>query len=228
MRKGRSVRRTVVKGAGQRKQVLLERVEGPRIGSTSSDLKQHLHQLFHRYYEQNHGEDTDNENTWLLLEPKLKVTLKSYALARCNPRVCQCTSKLPWSSRIVLGEHFFCFKFEILLCVLCDQREPFFVVVSQFNSMLVNVSMIEDHIPRNILLTHSSYTVTSRPLILKILPTEYFYHSVQYMLGLCISSHCRRLSTPLAFISNLVVNISCRLLLIFIDAAASVFCAGYM
>lgn len=63
MRKGRSVRKTIVKGAGQRKQVLLEQVEGPRIGSKSSDLKQHLHQLFHHYYEQNHREDTDKENT---------------------------------------------------------------------------------------------------------------------------------------------------------------------
>lgn len=63
MRKGRSMRRTVVKGPGQRKQVLLERVEGPRIGSKTSDLKLHLHQLFHRYHEQNHGEDNDEEDT---------------------------------------------------------------------------------------------------------------------------------------------------------------------
>lgn len=58
-RKGRSMRRTVVKGPAQQKQMLLERMEGSRTGSTSSDLKQHLHQLFHHYYEQNHGEDED-------------------------------------------------------------------------------------------------------------------------------------------------------------------------
>lgn len=60
MCKVRSRRRTTMKGAGQRKQVLLE---GPGLGSKSSDLKQHLHQLFHRYYEQTHGETTDEEDT---------------------------------------------------------------------------------------------------------------------------------------------------------------------
>ncbi|XP_055014007.1 ankyrin-2-like isoform X2 [Boleophthalmus pectinirostris] len=61
MRKSRTLRRTMVKGAGQKKQVLLERVEGPRTGSRSTDLKQHLHQLFHHYYEQKHGEDADKK-----------------------------------------------------------------------------------------------------------------------------------------------------------------------
>ncbi|XP_055080938.1 ankyrin-3 [Periophthalmus magnuspinnatus] len=61
MRKSRTLRRTVVKGAGQKKQVLLERVEGPRTGPRSTDLKQHLHQLFHHHYEQKHGEDADEK-----------------------------------------------------------------------------------------------------------------------------------------------------------------------
>ncbi|KAM9363685.1 ankyrin-2 [Symphorus nematophorus] len=60
MRKGRTLRRTVVKGAGQRKQVLLEKVDNPRKGSKRSDLQQHLHQLFHRYYEEE-TEDNDED-----------------------------------------------------------------------------------------------------------------------------------------------------------------------
>lgn len=63
MRKGRSVKQTVATGAVRRKQVLSERVEGSRIGSKSSDLKQHLHQLFHRNNKQDHSEDTDEEST---------------------------------------------------------------------------------------------------------------------------------------------------------------------
>lgn len=58
MRKGRTLRRTVVKGAGQRKQVLLEQVDNPRKGSKRRDLQQHLHQLFHHYYEE---ETEDND-----------------------------------------------------------------------------------------------------------------------------------------------------------------------
>ncbi|XP_041789906.1 ankyrin-3-like [Chelmon rostratus] len=58
MRKGRTLRRTVVKGAGQRKQVLLEQVDNPRKGSKPRDLQQHLHQLFHHYYEE---ETEDND-----------------------------------------------------------------------------------------------------------------------------------------------------------------------
>lgn len=60
MRKGRTLRRTVVKGAGQRKQVLLEQVDKPRKGSKPHDLQQHLHQLFHRYYDEE-KEDNDEE-----------------------------------------------------------------------------------------------------------------------------------------------------------------------
>lgn len=58
MRKGRTLRRTVVRGGGQRKQVLLEQVDSPRKGSKPHDLRQHLHQLFHRYYE---DEEEDND-----------------------------------------------------------------------------------------------------------------------------------------------------------------------
>uniref|UniRef100_A0A8C4ITS8 Ankyrin-2 n=2 Tax=Dicentrarchus labrax TaxID=13489 RepID=A0A8C4ITS8_DICLA len=61
MRKGRTLRRTVVKGAGQRKQVLLEQVDDPRKGSKTHDLQQHLHQLFHRYYEEE-KEDNDEDD----------------------------------------------------------------------------------------------------------------------------------------------------------------------
>ncbi|XP_019111929.2 ankyrin-2 isoform X3 [Larimichthys crocea] len=61
MRKGRTRRRTVVKGAGQRKQVLLEQVDDPRKGSKPHDLQQHLHQLFHRYYEEDEKEDDDED-----------------------------------------------------------------------------------------------------------------------------------------------------------------------
>ncbi|XP_037619699.1 ankyrin-3 isoform X6 [Sebastes umbrosus] len=62
MRKGRTHRRTVVKGAGQRKQVLLEQVDNPRKGSKPRDLQQHLHQLFHRSYdEEKKDNDVDEE-----------------------------------------------------------------------------------------------------------------------------------------------------------------------
>ncbi|XP_035515620.1 ankyrin-2 [Morone saxatilis] len=61
MRKGRTLRRTVVKGAGQRKQVLLEQVDNPRKGSKPHDLQQHLRQLFHRYYEEE-KEDNDEDD----------------------------------------------------------------------------------------------------------------------------------------------------------------------
>lgn len=63
MRKGHTLRRTVVKGAGQRKQVLLEKVENPRKGSKPRGLQQHLHQLFHRYYyEEKEDNDEDEED----------------------------------------------------------------------------------------------------------------------------------------------------------------------
>lgn len=58
MRKGRTRRRTVLKGDGQRKQVFLEQVDSPRKGPKPCDLQQHLQQLFHRYYE---GEKEDND-----------------------------------------------------------------------------------------------------------------------------------------------------------------------
>lgn len=61
MHKGRTRRRTVVKGAGQRKQVLLEQVDDPRKWSKPRDLQQHLHQLFHRYYEEEENEDNDED-----------------------------------------------------------------------------------------------------------------------------------------------------------------------
>ncbi|XP_070683825.1 ankyrin-2-like [Pempheris klunzingeri] len=61
MRKGRTVRRTVVKGAGQRKQVLLEQVDDPKKGSKPYDLQQHLHQLFHRYYNKEKEDDEEEE-----------------------------------------------------------------------------------------------------------------------------------------------------------------------
>ncbi len=61
MRKGRTLRRTVVKGAGHREQVLLEQVDNPRKRSKPRDLQQHLHQLFHRYYEEKKDNDEDKE-----------------------------------------------------------------------------------------------------------------------------------------------------------------------
>ncbi|KAI3352437.1 hypothetical protein L3Q82_005391 [Scortum barcoo] len=61
MRKDRTLRRTVVKGAGQRKQVLLEQVDNPRKGSKPRNLQQHLHQLFHRYYEDEEDNDEEEE-----------------------------------------------------------------------------------------------------------------------------------------------------------------------
>ncbi len=61
MRKDRTLRRTVVKGAGQRKHVLLEQVDSPRKGSKPRDLQQHLHQLFHRYYYEEEDNDEDEE-----------------------------------------------------------------------------------------------------------------------------------------------------------------------
>ncbi|XP_070768375.1 ankyrin-2 [Enoplosus armatus] len=61
MRKGRTLRRTVVKGAGKRKQVLLEQVDNPRKGSNPYDLQQHLHQLFHRYYEEEKEDNDEDE-----------------------------------------------------------------------------------------------------------------------------------------------------------------------
>ncbi|KAA8594867.1 hypothetical protein FQN60_012002 [Etheostoma spectabile] len=61
MRKGFTHRRTVVKEAGQRKQVLLEQVDNPRKGSKPRDLQQHLQQLFHRFYEDEKEDDEDEE-----------------------------------------------------------------------------------------------------------------------------------------------------------------------
>lgn len=61
MRKGRTLRRTVVKGAGQRKQVLLEQVDSATKGSKPRDLQQHLHQLFHHYYEEEKEDNDDDE-----------------------------------------------------------------------------------------------------------------------------------------------------------------------
>ncbi|KAG7238383.1 hypothetical protein INR49_030890, partial [Caranx melampygus] len=62
MRKVGTLRRTQAEGAGQRKQVLLERMDTPRRGSKPSDLQQHLHQLFHCYYkEDKEGNDEDEE-----------------------------------------------------------------------------------------------------------------------------------------------------------------------
>ena len=64
MRKSRTLRRTVMKGAGQRKQVLLEQVDNPRKGSRLRDLQQHLQQLFHHHYEEdkeNNDEDEEEE-----------------------------------------------------------------------------------------------------------------------------------------------------------------------
>ncbi|XP_039654679.1 ankyrin-2 isoform X5 [Perca fluviatilis] len=61
MRKGCTHRRTVVKEAGQRKQVLLQQVENPRKGSKPRDLQQHLQQLFHRYYKEEKEDDEDEE-----------------------------------------------------------------------------------------------------------------------------------------------------------------------
>ncbi|XP_034463092.1 ankyrin-2 [Hippoglossus hippoglossus] len=60
MRKGRTLRRTVVKRAGRRKQVLLEQVDNPRKGSKLCELQQHLHQLFHHFHDED-KEDTDDD-----------------------------------------------------------------------------------------------------------------------------------------------------------------------
>lgn len=59
-RKGQTLGRTVVKGAGQRKQVSTEQKEKPRKVPKSCDLQQHLHQLFHRYCDEK-AEDNDGD-----------------------------------------------------------------------------------------------------------------------------------------------------------------------
>nr|XP_012778217.1 ankyrin-2 isoform X2 [Maylandia zebra] len=59
LRKGCTLTRTVVEGAGQRKQVIQEKVDHPRKGSKTRDLQQHLHQLFHRYYEEEKNNDEE-------------------------------------------------------------------------------------------------------------------------------------------------------------------------
>lgn len=61
MREGQTLRRTVVQGGGQRKQVLLEQTDGPTTVSKPHELQQHLHQLFHHYYEE-HQEDHDDDD----------------------------------------------------------------------------------------------------------------------------------------------------------------------
>ncbi|XP_019732364.1 uncharacterized protein LOC109519929 isoform X6 [Hippocampus comes] len=61
MRKGQTLRRTVVQGGGQGKQVLLEQTDGPTKASKPHELQQHLHQLFHHYYEE-HQEDHDDDD----------------------------------------------------------------------------------------------------------------------------------------------------------------------
>ncbi|XP_061569232.1 ankyrin-2 isoform X1 [Cololabis saira] len=62
MPKGRTLRRTVVKGAGQHKHVLVELTDNSRQGPTPFDLQQQLHQLFHRCSEQE-KEDNDEDKT---------------------------------------------------------------------------------------------------------------------------------------------------------------------
>ncbi|XP_035762295.1 ankyrin-2-like [Neolamprologus brichardi] len=59
LRKGCTLTRTVVEGAGQRKQVIQEKVDHPRKESKTRDLQQHLHQLFHRYYEEEKNNDDE-------------------------------------------------------------------------------------------------------------------------------------------------------------------------
>ncbi|XP_061762519.1 ankyrin-2-like isoform X10 [Nerophis ophidion] len=62
VREGHTLRQTVVQGAGQRKQVLLEQVDGPAEGSKPHELQRHLHQLFHHFYqEQEEDRDGDEE-----------------------------------------------------------------------------------------------------------------------------------------------------------------------
>ncbi|XP_061883256.1 ankyrin-2-like isoform X6 [Entelurus aequoreus] len=62
VREGQTLRQTVVQGAGQRKQVLLEQVDGPAEGSIPHELQRHLHQLFHHFYqEQEEDRDGDEE-----------------------------------------------------------------------------------------------------------------------------------------------------------------------
>ncbi|XP_075886948.1 ankyrin-2 isoform X3 [Nelusetta ayraudi] len=60
MLKGQTLRRTVVKVAGRRKQVFTEQMEKPRKVPKSCDLQQHLHQLFHRYCDEKE-EDNDGD-----------------------------------------------------------------------------------------------------------------------------------------------------------------------
>lgn len=60
MRKGQTLRRTVVKGAGRRKQVFVEQKQRGQKVAKSCDLQQHLHQLFHRYCDENE-EDNDGD-----------------------------------------------------------------------------------------------------------------------------------------------------------------------
>lgn len=62
MHKCCTLNRTVVKGAGQRKQILLEQVDRPRKSSKSCDLQQHLHQLFRHYWEEEKDKDNDNDD----------------------------------------------------------------------------------------------------------------------------------------------------------------------
>ncbi|XP_075318912.1 uncharacterized protein ank2a isoform X3 [Odontesthes bonariensis] len=58
MRKGKTFRRTAVKGAGRHKQVLVRETDTYRKGRKPCDLQQQLHQLFHRCYEK----EKDNED----------------------------------------------------------------------------------------------------------------------------------------------------------------------
>lgn len=60
MRKGHTLRRTVVKEAGQPKKVYIKQVDNPQKGPKPCDLQQQLHQLFHHYYEEENEVDDDN------------------------------------------------------------------------------------------------------------------------------------------------------------------------
>ncbi|XP_046900938.1 ankyrin-3 isoform X4 [Hypomesus transpacificus] len=61
MRKGRTQRRTVVRGAG-RSQVLLERLDDVQEGSRPRDLQQHLHQLIHSYCKEEGEEEEERKD----------------------------------------------------------------------------------------------------------------------------------------------------------------------
>ncbi|XP_055364959.1 ankyrin-3 isoform X8 [Betta splendens] len=82
MREGHILKRTAVEGAGRREQVVPQKMASARRGSKPRDLQQHLHQLFHRFYDEDEDEEEKgrDETRTVTRSRRRRKTRR-----RCNP-----------------------------------------------------------------------------------------------------------------------------------------------